>query len=180
MVCSNFHSTRVCKLCLFLFAQFIVPYRARRNHYTQRLSPSRFLHHHRSLFPNARYVRILAIRRHTHDHFSLYRKRLVIRFKQPLSSSIESQRLKTLAFFDTELSLGSQSLVPIGIDFFSFIGETQPTNLKTFVMPYTGVPASMRFPYFYSAHVSSNHHSNSVRMVNSFGRLKISFFRNAG
>ena len=26
MVCSNFHSTRVCKLCLFLFAQFIVPY----------------------------------------------------------------------------------------------------------------------------------------------------------
>ena len=27
MVCSNFHSTRVCKLCLFLFAQFIVPYR---------------------------------------------------------------------------------------------------------------------------------------------------------
>ena len=23
---SNFHSTRVCKLCLFLFAQFIVPY----------------------------------------------------------------------------------------------------------------------------------------------------------
>ena len=28
MVCSNFHSTRVCKLCLFLFAQFIVPYLA--------------------------------------------------------------------------------------------------------------------------------------------------------
>ena len=28
MVCSNFHSTRVCKLCLFLFAQFIVPYPA--------------------------------------------------------------------------------------------------------------------------------------------------------
>ena len=28
MVCSNFHSTRVCKLCLFLFAQFIVPYQA--------------------------------------------------------------------------------------------------------------------------------------------------------
>ena len=26
MVCSNFHSTRVCKLCLFQFAQFIVPY----------------------------------------------------------------------------------------------------------------------------------------------------------
>ena len=26
MVCSNFHSTRVCKLRLFLFAQFIVPY----------------------------------------------------------------------------------------------------------------------------------------------------------
>ena len=29
MVCSNFHSTRVCKLCLFLFAQFIVPYLVR-------------------------------------------------------------------------------------------------------------------------------------------------------
>ena len=29
MACSNFHSTRVCKLCLFLFAQFIVPYQTR-------------------------------------------------------------------------------------------------------------------------------------------------------
>ena len=27
MVCCSFHSTRVCKLCLFQFAQFIVPYR---------------------------------------------------------------------------------------------------------------------------------------------------------
>ena len=32
MVCSNFHSTRVCKLCLFLFAQFIVPYQTNDSH----------------------------------------------------------------------------------------------------------------------------------------------------